>query len=160
MLSSTTAKIKTLEEAVRWRQETPGIAVFTNGVFDLLHPGHVELLENARGLGDFLIVAINDDSSARSLEKGTGRPVVNVTDRMRVVAGLAAIDCVLSFSDPTPEHVIDAIRPDILVKGSDYAGVELPGQRLVENRGGRIVLVPVVPGQSTTTIVERIRGQT
>lgn len=159
-MSSSTEKIKTLEEAVRWREEKAGIGVFTNGVFDLIHRGHVELLEYAKGLGDYLIVAINDDDSARGLEKGTGRPIVNVTDRLRVVAGLAATDCVLPFSEPTPEGIIDVMRPDILVKGSDYAGVELPGQRLVESRGGRIVLMPVVPGQSSTTLVERIRGQT
>lgn len=132
--------------------------VFTNGVFDLLHPGHVALLEAARAEGGSLIVAINSDVSARGLGKGPERPVVAEAARARVVAALAAVDCVLLFDEPTPAAVIAALRPDVLVKGGDYHPDSVVGADTVVNRGGRVVIVPLVAGQSTTHIVERLRG--
>jgi D-beta-D-heptose 7-phosphate kinase/D-beta-D-heptose 1-phosphate adenosyltransferase len=153
-------KIMTLEEALRWRNRQVGPVVFTNGVFDILHPGHVDLLEKARALGALLIVGVNDDDSARRLGKGEGRPVVRSDARMRVIAALAATDCVVSFSQPTPAQTISALRPDILVKGTDYEGQELPGHQDVVSRGGQVVLIPLISGYSSTAIVERIRAQT
>jgi rfaE bifunctional protein nucleotidyltransferase chain/domain len=132
--------------------------VFTNGVFDLLHPGHVELLEAARREGDALIVGLNTDASARRLGKGPGRPVANERARACVLAGLAAVDCVVLFDEDTPLELIRALAPDILVKGADYARDRIVGAEWVEARGGRVVRVPVVPGYSTTALVERLRA--
>jgi D-beta-D-heptose 7-phosphate kinase/D-beta-D-heptose 1-phosphate adenosyltransferase len=155
---ATDRKIRSLAEAVPWRQAAAGVTVFTNGVFDLLHAGHVDLLERARGLGDRLVVGINGDASARSLAKGAGRPFVPAVERVRVVAALAAVDCVIGFDEATPLALIEALRPDVLVKGSDYTREQVVGADLVESAGGRVVLLAVVPNQSTTLIVERIRG--
>jgi rfaE bifunctional protein nucleotidyltransferase chain/domain len=132
--------------------------VFTNGVFDLLHPGHIELLEAARCEGDLLIVGVNTDASARRLAKGPGRPVSNERARARVVAGLAAVDCVVLFDEDTPLELIRALEPDVLVKGADYSRDRIVGADWVEARGGRVVRVPVVPGFSTTALVERLRA--
>ena len=132
--------------------------VFTNGVFDLLHPGHVELLEAARAEGGSLIVAINSDHSARALSKGPGRPVVNEAARARVVAGLAAVDCVLLFDEPTPLRVIEALRPDVLVKGGDYRPDDVVGAAQVRASGGRVVIVPLIGGHSSSRIVEKTRA--
>jgi rfaE bifunctional protein nucleotidyltransferase chain/domain len=132
--------------------------VFTNGVFDLLHPGHVELLEAARCEGDLLIVGVNTDASARRLDKGPGRPVSHERARARVVAGLAAVDCVVLFDEDTPLELIRALEPDVLVKGADYSRDRIVGADWVEARGGRVVRVPVVPGFSTTALVERLRA--
>ncbi len=153
----TVGKILPLAEAVAWRDRLNGPVVFTNGVFDLLHRGHVEYLEAARALGQALVVAVNDDASARSLGKGAGRPFVPAADRARLLAGLEAVDRVVLFSDPTPAAVIEAIRPDVLVKGGDYNRDTVVGAPFVEARGGRVVLVPLVPNHSTTSLVERIR---
>lgn len=151
-------KIRDRTQAVRWRNGIQGTVVFTNGVFDLLHPGHVKLLEHARALGEALIVGINDDASARRLGKGPGRPVNSARDRARVVAALQAVDCVVIFSEDTPESLILELQPDILVKGSDYRAGELPGRSVVEERGGKVILIDLLPGYSTTAIIERIRG--
>jgi len=153
-------KIMTLDAATTWRRQQSGVVVFTNGVFDIIHPGHVEVLERARAEGDRLIVAVNDDDSARRLDKGVDRPIMTVAARMQVVAGMESTDCVLSFSEDTPERVVEALSPNVLVKGSDYEGLPLPGEHHVLSRGGRVVLIPFVHGHSTSTIVERIRAAT
>lgn len=141
-----------------WRHDYPGRVVFTNGVFDLLHPGHVTLLEAARGLGDALVVAVNTDASVRRLGKGPGRPVTPLAARMRVLAGLAAVDWVVPFGEDTPLELITALRPQVLVKGGDYTRASVVGADLVESWGGRVHLVDLVTGQSTSAIVERLRG--
>ncbi|MDX2059838.1 MAG: adenylyltransferase/cytidyltransferase family protein [Gemmatimonadales bacterium] len=156
--AGTIAKLVTVPEAIEWRRAHRGAVVFTNGVFDLLHTGHVEYLEAARALGSALVVAVNNDASARSLGKGPGRPFVAAADRARLVAALAAVDRVVLFSEPTPLALIEALSPDILVKGGDYTRDTVVGADWVEGRGGKVVLIPVIPGQSTTSIVERIRG--
>lgn len=153
----TADKVVTVSEAVAWRARQPGLVVFTNGVFDLLHRGHLEYLEAARSLGDALVVAVNDDASARALGKGPGRPFVPVADRARLLAGLAAVDRVVVFTEPTPENVIEAVRPNVLVKGGDYTRETVVGASLVESRGGRVALIPLVPDRSSTSLVERIR---
>jgi len=158
-MASTGSRILSLEAALAWRREA-GCLVFTNGVFDLLHPGHVEYLEAARALGDHLLVAVNTDRSARGLAKGPGRPIADQTARARVVAGLAAVDCVVLFDEPTPRDLIAALRPDILVKGGDYAYAAMVGADLVEATGGRIVIVPLLTGYSTSALVERCRAAT
>jgi len=154
----TTGRIRSRDAAVAWRQATPGTVVFTNGVFDLLHPGHVTLLERARSLGDALIVGINTQASARRLAKGTGRPVVEEAARARLVAGLAAVDCVVLFDEDTPLALIEALEPDVLVKGGDYTRDTVVGADVVERRGGRVECIDLVPGFSSSDIVERIRG--
>jgi len=132
--------------------------VFTNGVFDLLHPGHVEYLEAARSLGDALVVGVNSDASARRLGKGPGRPVNDAVGRARVLAGLAAVDRVVIFEEDTPLELIMALRPDVLVKGGDYSRASIVGADFVESTGGTVLTIDLVPGQSTTSIVERLRG--
>jgi rfaE bifunctional protein nucleotidyltransferase chain/domain len=132
--------------------------VFTNGVFDLLHPGHVELLEAARTEGAALVVGVNSDASVRRLGKGADRPLASQDARARVLAGLAAVDCVVLFEEDTPQSLIEALVPDVLVKGADYARDAIVGADWVEARGGRIVRVPLVQGFSTTSLVERLRA--
>jgi rfaE bifunctional protein nucleotidyltransferase chain/domain len=132
--------------------------VFTNGVFDLLHPGHVELLEAARREGGALIVGVNSDASVRRLGKGTDRPVTAETARARVLAALAAVDCVVLFEDDTPRQLIEALAPDVLVKGADYSRDRIVGADWIEARGGRVVRVPLVAGFSTSALVERLRA--
>jgi rfaE bifunctional protein nucleotidyltransferase chain/domain len=154
----TGSKVKTLREALAWRAGQRGPVVFTNGVFDLLHPGHVELLEAARREGSSLIVAINTDASVRRLGKGAGRPVNPEAARARVLAGLAAVDCVVLFDADTPLELIRQIAPDVLVKGSDYERDAIVGADLVESHGGRVVRVPLVGKFSTSSIVERLRA--
>jgi D-beta-D-heptose 7-phosphate kinase/D-beta-D-heptose 1-phosphate adenosyltransferase len=141
-----------------WRAVLPGTLVFTNGVFDLLHPGHVEYLEAARSLGDALVVGVNGDASARRLAKGPGRPANDADARARVLAGLAAVDRVVLFEEDTPLALIMALRPDVLVKGGDYARATIVGADFVESTGGTVLTIDLVPGQSTTAIVERLRG--
>ena len=131
--------------------------VFTNGVFDLLHPGHVRYLEEARALGDLLIVGLNADESVRH-SKGPGRPITPQDERAEVLAALAAVDAVVVFPEDTPADIIRRIEPDILVKGADWPADQIVGRDTVEARGGRVVVVPVEPGYSTASIVERIRS--
>ena len=133
------------------------MVVFTNGVFDLLHPGHVEVLEAARRLGDALVVGVNGDDSARRLGKGPGRPVQSADARARVLAGLAAVDRVVLFDEDTPLELIESLAPDVLVKGGDYTRETIVGADFVESRGGAVYAIPLLPGQSTTAIVERLR---
>jgi D-beta-D-heptose 7-phosphate kinase/D-beta-D-heptose 1-phosphate adenosyltransferase len=154
----TADKIRRLDDAVAWRARCPGPVVFTNGVFDLLHPGHIELLEAARREGAALVVGLNSDASVRRLGKGSERPVNGEAARARVLAALGAVDCVVLFEEDTPLRLIQALAPDILVKGADYSRDRIVGAEWVEARGGRVVRVPVVAGFSTTALVERLRA--
>ena len=131
--------------------------VFTNGCFDVLHPGHLHSLETARALGDCLIVGLNGDESVRRL-KGAGRPVIPAGERAEILASLECVDAVVVFEDLTPQKVIAALLPDVLVKGSDWPGDQIVGRADVEAAGGRVVLVDTVPGYSTKEILKRIRG--
>ena len=147
-------------DAVRWvaEQRARGrTIVFTNGVFDLLHPGHVRYLQAARGFGDVLIVAVNSDSSARALDKGPDRPINDAHDRAEVLAALSAVDAVTLFDEPTPDEIVQAIQPDVLVKGADWAVGAIVGADTVERRGGRVERVTLAAGYSTTTLLERVR---
>jgi D-beta-D-heptose 7-phosphate kinase/D-beta-D-heptose 1-phosphate adenosyltransferase len=159
-MPSTAAKVISLDAALAWRNSLPGPLVFTNGVFDLIHPGHVEYLEAARALGRHLLVAVNTDRSARGLAKGSGRPIADERARARVLAGLAAVDAVVLFDAPTPLALITALSPDVLVKGGDYARDAIVGADEVEAKGGRVVVIPFVAGYSTTALVERCRAAT
>ena len=131
--------------------------VFTNGVFDVLHFGHVSLLEQARSFGDVLIVGLNSDASARSLGTGSGRPVMDQHARSEVLLALTCVDSVALFDEPTPLELIRLVRPDVLVKGGDYELDQVVGRDFVESQGGRVELVPLVPGYSTSEIIRRIR---
>jgi D-beta-D-heptose 7-phosphate kinase/D-beta-D-heptose 1-phosphate adenosyltransferase len=133
--------------------------VFTNGCFDILHPGHVDLLAKARALGDMLVVGLNDDDSVRRL-KGEGRPFTGEGDRAEILLALVSVDFVTVFGEDTPLETIEALRPDVLVKGAEYAHGEIVGARFVEEHGGRVERVDMLPGYSTTAIVERIRKGT
>jgi rfaE bifunctional protein nucleotidyltransferase chain/domain len=131
--------------------------VFTNGCFDLLHPGHVRCLAEARALGDVLVVAVNSDRSVRG-NKGSERPLVPERDRAEVLAALAAVDYVTIFDEPTPRELISRVLPDILVKGADWAPGQIAGREEVEAAGGRVVSIPLAPGYSTSDLVQRIRN--
>jgi D-beta-D-heptose 7-phosphate kinase/D-beta-D-heptose 1-phosphate adenosyltransferase len=155
---ATADKVRRLPEAAAWRSRQPGPVVFTNGVFDLIHPGHVQLLEAARSEGSALVVGINSDASARRLGKGTERPLMPEGARARVVAALASVDCVVLFDGDTPLELIQSLAPDVLVKGADYPRASIVGGDWVEARGGRVVRVPLVSGYSTTSLVERLRA--
>ena len=157
-MMETATKIRALTDALGWRTRQSGPIVFTNGVFDLLHPGHVELLEAARREGVALIVGLNSDASVRRLGKGADRPVTPEAARARVLAGLAAVDCVVLFDEDTPLELITRLQPDVLVKGADYSRDAIVGGDLVESRGGRVVRVPLVNGFSTSSLVERLRA--
>ena len=130
--------------------------MFTNGVFDLLHPGHVRYLTRARELGDALIVGVNADSSVRR-NKGPGRPITPEDERAELLAALACVDAVVLFDEDTPAAIIRAVQPDVLVKGADWAADQIVGRDTVEARGGRVVRIAVEPGFSTTAIVDRIK---
>jgi D-glycero-beta-D-manno-heptose 1-phosphate adenylyltransferase len=151
-------KIKTLQEVIllraRMREEGKKL-VFTNGCFDILHVGHVRYLNQARALGDALIVGINSDRSVREI-KGPSRPIVSEAERAEVVASLACVDYVFIFDDPTPKGVIDAIVPDVLIKGADWDISRIIGRATVEGAGGVVSNIPIVEGSSTTEIIERV----
>lgn len=151
------AKVMPLAEAAAWRAGVRGAVVFTNGVFDLLHPGHVEVLDMARREGAALIVGVNSDASVQRL-KGPTRPIRTTAERALVLAALESVDCVVVFDEDTPIELVRALLPDVIVKGGDYAPETIVGADLVTARGGRVVVVPLVPGQSTTSIVEKLRG--
>jgi D-beta-D-heptose 7-phosphate kinase/D-beta-D-heptose 1-phosphate adenosyltransferase len=140
MTDGSAGKVRTLADAAAWRGRQRGPVVFTNGVFDLL------------------VVGLNTDASARRLAKGPARPVAGERARARVLAALAAVDCVVLFDEDTPLELIQALAPDVLVKGADYSRERIVGADWVEARGGRVVRVPVVPGFSTTALVERLRA--
>ena len=132
--------------------------MFTNGVFDLLHTGHVALLEAARAEGDALVVGVNSDASVRRLGKGDDRPLVPQAERARLLAALAAVDCVVHFDEDTPLVLIRRLRPDVLVKGADYGRAAIVGADDVEGWGGRVVRVPLVQDKSTTSLLAKLRG--
>ena len=140
-----------------WRAAKARV-VFTNGVFDLLHRGHAEYLEDARALGDRLVVGVNTDASVRRL-KGPSRPIVGEQDRAALVRALACVDLVVLFDDDTPQRLIEAVKPDVLVKGADYAPADIVGREFVESRGGRVTTIPLREGLSTSEIVKRIREE-
>jgi D-beta-D-heptose 7-phosphate kinase/D-beta-D-heptose 1-phosphate adenosyltransferase len=132
--------------------------VFTNGVFDILHPGHTRYLAGARALGDLLIVGLNSDRSARAQGKAPGRPINPEGERAEILAALACVDAVVVFDEDTPHESITAIQPDILVKGADWGEDAIVGRDIVEGHGGRVVRLPVAEGYSTTKIIERIKS--
>lgn len=132
--------------------------VFTNGVFDLLHPGHVTYLHAARTLGDALVVAVNTDASARRLAKGPDRPFVPEADRALLLAGLECVDAVVLFPEETPQSLVAALLPDVLVKGGDYTPDSVAGGAEVRGAGGEVRIIPFLPGYSTTELVRRIRA--
>jgi len=131
--------------------------VFTNGVFDILHPGHVRYLKAARALGDGLIVGVNSDRSARAQGKAPDRPINSAAERCEVLAALASVDAVVIFDEDTPHEIIELVQPDILVKGADWGENAIVGRDLVEARGGRVVRIPLAEGYSTTAILNRVR---
>lgn len=145
-------------EAAAWRTTVAGRVVFTNGVFDLLHPGHVDVLLGARREGDVLVVGLNSDASVRRL-KGPERPVRSEAERSYVLAALAMVDRVVIFDEDTPLELIRRLRPDVLVKGGDYTIDTIVGAADVQGWGGRVTVIPLTPGQSTTSIIERLRGR-
>lgn len=130
--------------------------VFTNGVFDLLHPGHIDLLTTARAAGDALVVGLNSDDSVRRL-KGPSRPIRGEADRAYVLAALECVDQVVTFSEDTPLELVNRLRPDVIVKGGDYDEDTIVGAREVTSWGGRVIVVPLTPNQSTTKIIERMK---
>lgn len=149
------------DEAIRWvgeRRAQQHTIVFTNGVFDLLHPGHVRYLREARALGDALIVGVNSDRSARALEKGPGRPLNTAAERAEVLAALACVDAVVVFDEDTPFEIVRALQPDVLVKGADWAPGTIVGADIVEGRGGRVARIALAEGYSTSRLVAKIRG--
>jgi len=157
-LAMSAQKIKRLKEVIEMRARFRASGkklVFTNGCFDILHVGHVRYLNEARALGDALIVGINSDRSVRKI-KGESRPIVPEEERAEVVAALASVDAVFIFDDPTPKQVIDAIVPDILVKGADWGVEEIVGRDTVENAGGVVLNVPLVEGSSTSGIIRKV----
>jgi len=152
-------EILTIEEAILrfGREKRNGRrVVFTNGCFDLLHPGHIVCLEQARALGDVLIVGVNSDASVRQL-KDAGRPVLPECERAEILAALECVDAVVIFDELTPREVIAGLLPDVLVKGGDWPGDQIVGREEVEGAGGRVISIPVVPGYSTTEILRKIR---
>jgi len=155
-----TARVLTEGQAATFTAEARSAGrriVFTNGVFDLLHPGHVRYLQDARALGDLLIVGLNADGSVRR-NKGPGRPITPQNERAEVLAALSSVDAVVVFPEDTPAEIIRLVQPDILVKGADWPADQIVGRDTVEARGGRVVLLPVAQGHSTTSIVERIKN--
>jgi rfaE bifunctional protein nucleotidyltransferase chain/domain len=145
------------EAFVRSQRAAGRRVVFTNGVFDLLHPGHVRYLQHARGFGDLLIVGLNADVSV-SRNKGPGRPITPESERAELLAALECVAAVVIFNQDTPADIVRLVQPDVLVKGADWPADQIVGRDTVEARGGRVVLVPVEPGHSTSSIVERIRN--
>ena len=133
------------------------VVVFTNGVFDILHPGHVRYLRDARALGDLLIVGVNSDRSVKALAKAPDRPINSENERAEVLAALASVDAVVIFDEDTPHEIISALQPDILVKGADWGENAIVGRDVVEARGGKVVRIKLAEGYSTTSLIGRIR---
>ena len=150
---STATDAQTLARSV---QSGGGRVVFTNGVFDLLHPGHARYLRDARRLGDALIVGINSDRSVRAI-KGPTRPLTPGVERAEVLLSLKCVDAAVLFDEDTPHRLIDAVQPDVLVKGSDWAADEIVGRDVVEARGGRVVRIELTQGFSTTELIRRVQ---
>ena len=153
-----TSKVLARDLAAAWRRATPGRVVFTNGVFDLLHSGHVDMLCVARRLGDALIVGLNSDESVRRI-KGPDRPVFSVAERAYLLGALECVSAVTVFDEDTPLELIRELRPDFLVKGGDYTVDTMVGATDVIAWGGRALVVPLRPGRSTTLIIERLRNR-
>ena len=151
-------KIFALEDARAWRATCAGRVVFTNGVFDLLHPGHVDLLVAARAACDALVVGINSDASVRRLDKGPERPIRTEAERAYVLAAVEAVDAVVVFDEDTPLRLVQTLSPDVIVKGGDYSEATIVGAAEVRARGGEVVVVPLTPGHSTTATVNKLRG--
>ncbi len=151
-------KICTREQARERVAGLPGLVVFTNGVFDVLHRGHVTYLADARALGGSLVVALNSDASARRLGKGPDRPLNNEQDRAAMMAALESVSLVTWFEEDTPLELISELKPDLLVKGGDYDMGKLAEARIVEAYGGKALAIPFVAGYSTTALVKKIRG--
>jgi rfaE bifunctional protein nucleotidyltransferase chain/domain len=145
-------------EAVVWRAAQRETVVFTNGVFDLLHPGHVDVLEGARAEGARLIVGVNSDASVRRLNKGPERPIRSERERAYVLGALTAVDCVVVFDEDTPAELVAALTPDVIVKGGDYRPEDVAGGATVRARGGRVVIIPLTPGHSTTATVNKLKS--
>lgn len=145
----------TWDEALAWRSSLKGRVVFTNGVFDIIHPGHVDLLTASRARGDTLIVGLNTDASVKRL-KGPDRPIRSEAERAYVLAGMEAVDCVVLFEQDTPLELVLTLRPDVIAKGGDYSEETIVGAREVRQWGGEAVVIPLTPGQSTTSIVEKL----
>ena len=141
-----------------WRETVRGRVVFTNGVFDLLHPGHVDVLRGARACGDALVVGVNSDASVRRL-KGPTRPIRTEQDRLYVLAALEVVDALVLFDEDTPLELVRALKPDVIAKGGDYAADSVVGAEEVRARGGEVVIIPITPGHSTTSIIQRIETQ-
>ena len=153
--------VMSLAEAKAWVARLRAIGrriVFTNGVFDLLHPGHVRYLTDARAHGDVLIVGVNSDRSVRALAKAPDRPVNSEAERAEVLAALAAVDAVVIFDEETPLEIVSALLPDVLVKGADWAEDAIVGREVVERHGGKVVRAPVIAGYSTTKILDRVKA--
>ncbi len=138
------------------RRADGAVVVFTNGVFDLLHPGHVRYLQHARALGDMLVVGLNSDASVRR-NKGPDRPITPEAERAEILAALSCVDAVVIFDEDTPAEIVRACQPDILVKGADWPADQIVGRETVEARGGKVVRMPVEEGFSTTALLERIK---
>jgi D-beta-D-heptose 7-phosphate kinase/D-beta-D-heptose 1-phosphate adenosyltransferase len=141
---------------VDWLRAAGKTVVFTNGVFDLLHPGHVRYLQQSRALGDALIVGVNSDRSVRAI-KGPSRPINAEAERAEVLSALACVDAVVVFDEETPHDLIAAVQPDILVKGADWAADAIVGRDVVEARGGKVIRITIEPGYGTSAIIRRIR---
>jgi rfaE bifunctional protein nucleotidyltransferase chain/domain len=155
--SDPASKVKSLADAAVWRRGLAGKVVFTNGVFDLLHPGHVDVLLGARRRGEHLVVGLNSDASVRRLNKGPDRPVRTQAERAYVLAALEMVDAVVVFDEDTPLEIIKALKPDVLVKGGDYSEATIVGAPEVRSWGGDVIVIPLTPGQSTTSIINRLR---
>ena len=151
------SKIMDWRRVAEWRNAAPAPVVFTNGVFDLLHPGHIDVLLGARAQGKSLVVGVNSDQSVKRL-KGPSRPIRNAAERCYVLAALEAVDAVVTFEEDTPRELINVVRPDVLVKGGDYTESSVVGASEVRAWGGRVVIIPLTPGHSTTSTIERLRG--
>lgn len=153
-------KLRTVEELtaeLELRRNRGETVVFTNGCYDLIHAGHVDFLMQARQLGSLLVVGLNSDRSIRALAKGSGRPICHQAERARVVGALECVDYVVFFDEPDPEQIVRLVKPDVLVKGEDWAVKGVIGREFVESRGGKVVLLPLTEGLSTTTLIERMR---
>lgn len=152
-------KILSKEEALRRiqkLQDTRSKIVFTNGCFDILHPGHVDYLSQARDLGDFMVLGLNTDNSVRKLNKAPNRPINSQETRATVLAALACVDALVLFDEETPYELIKFLQPDVLVKGNDYKAEEIIGYDLVKAKGGQIITIPMLEGFSTTKLIEKI----
>ena len=145
-----------LVQELNLKRQAGARIVFTNGCFDLLHVGHTRYLQAARELGEVLVVGVNTDRSVRGLKKGTARPIVPDSQRAEVLAALGCVDYVVLFDEPDPYALIRVVQPDVLVKGGDWKPDQIVGRDLVEGRGGRVLAIPLVPGISTTALVQKI----